>query len=86
LIAMDFDQAVVGIASQPFWLFWVADGKVRSHAPDYFARRVDGSAVVVDCRPVERRPPRDVAALRLRGGHAGCWVGSTAWSAPRTRL
>src|SRR6185437_15909205 len=23
--------------------------------------------------------------LRLRGGHAGCWVGSTAWSAPRTR-
>jgi hypothetical protein len=28
---MDFDQAVVGIASQPFWLFWVADGKVRSH-------------------------------------------------------
>ena len=63
LIAMDFDQAVVGIASQPFWLFWVADGKVRSHAPDYFARRVDGSAVVVDCRPVERRPPRDVAAF-----------------------
>lgn len=63
LIAMDFDQAVVGIASQPFWLFWVADGKVRSHAPDYFARRVDGSAMVVDCRPVERRPPRDVAAF-----------------------
>ena len=63
MIAMDFDQAVVGIASQPFWLFWVADGKVRSHAPDYFARRVDGSAVVVDCRPVERRPPCDVAAF-----------------------
>ena len=63
MIAMDFDQAVVGIASQPFWLFWFADGKVRSHAPDYFARRVDGSAVVVDCRPVERRPPRDVAAF-----------------------
>ena len=51
---MDFDPAVAGIGSQPFWLFWVADGKVRSHAPDYFARRVDGSAVVVGCRP----PPR----------------------------
>jgi hypothetical protein len=64
LIAMDFDQAVVGIASQPFWLFWTAeDGKDRSHAPDYFARRADGSAVVVDCRPVERRKPRDVAAF-----------------------
>ena len=32
-----------------------------SHAPDFFARRADGSAVVVDCRPVERRKPRDVA-------------------------
>lgn len=45
-------------------MFWIAeDGKVRSHSPDYFARRVDGSAVVVDCRPVERREPRDVAAF-----------------------
>ncbi len=31
-----------------------------SHAPDYFARRADGSAVVVDCRPAERRKPRDI--------------------------
>jgi hypothetical protein len=63
-MALDFDATVVGIASQPFWLSWTtAEGRVRSHAPDYFARRVDGSAVVVDCRPVERRPPRDVAAF-----------------------
>src|ERR1700704_2291433 len=56
LVAMDFDPTVVGIASQPFWLSWtVGDGWVCSHAPDYFARRVDGSAVVVGCRPVERR-------------------------------
>src|SRR5262245_10610154 len=62
VMALDFDATVVGIASQPFWLSWTReDGKVGSHAPDYFARRVDGSAVVVDCRPVERRPPRDVA-------------------------
>ena len=45
---MDFDQAVVGIASQPFWLFWVADGKVRSHAPDYFARRVAATGALPD--------------------------------------
>src|SRR5258706_200325 len=31
-----------------------------SHAPDYFARRADGSAVVVDCRPAGRRKPADV--------------------------
>src|SRR5687767_7946187 len=72
LMAMDFDRMVVGIASQLFWLFWtMGDGKVRSHAPDCFARRVDGSAVVVDCRPVDRRPPRDVVDLRLRRGATG---------------
>jgi hypothetical protein len=61
---LDFDPAVVAIASQPFWLFWTTvEGRSRSHAPDYFTRRADGSAVVVDCRPVERRPARDLAAF-----------------------
>ena len=47
---------------RPFWLHWTdAAGKPVSHAPDFFARRTDGSAVVLDCRPAERRPPRDVA-------------------------
>jgi hypothetical protein len=47
---------VVGISSQPFWLFWTAaNGKAVSHAPDYFVRRGDGSAVVLDCRPIGRR-------------------------------
>jgi hypothetical protein len=62
LVAIDFDSSVVGIASQPFWLHWTdVDGERVSHAPDYFARRRDGSALVIDCRPVERRKPRDVA-------------------------
>jgi hypothetical protein len=53
---------VVGIASQPFLLSWRDDaGKLISHAPDYFARRADGTSVVVGCRPVERRKPRDAA-------------------------
>ena len=52
---------MTGIASQPFWLRWTGDAGGRvSHAPDYFARRADGSAVVVDCRPAERRKPRDI--------------------------
>ncbi|HXA60891.1 MAG TPA: TnsA-like heteromeric transposase endonuclease subunit, partial [Streptosporangiaceae bacterium] len=64
LMLLDFDPAVVRIASQPFWLFWVtAEGKARSHAPDYFARRRDGSGVVIDCRPVGRRKPRDMVAF-----------------------
>jgi hypothetical protein len=54
LMLLDFDPAVVAIASQPLWLFWTAEeGKSRSHAPDYFARLRDGSGVVIDCRPVE---------------------------------
>jgi hypothetical protein len=61
-MVLDFDPAVVGIASQPFWLAWTDQaGKRVSHAPDFFARHADGSAVVIDCRPVERRGPRDVA-------------------------
>ena len=46
-MALDFDPTVVGIASQPFWLYWSDEaGKPDSHAPDFFARRRDGSAVV----------------------------------------
>lgn len=62
LMLLDFDPAVVGVSSQPFWLFWaVESGKVRSHAPDYFARLDDGSALVVDCRPADRIKPKDAA-------------------------
>jgi hypothetical protein len=63
LMLLDFDPGVVGIASQPFWLFWTEGDKRRSHAPDYFARRVDGTAVVVDCRPLDRIKPRDAVAF-----------------------
>ena len=38
------------------------EGKARSHAPDFLLRRGDGSAVVVDCCPAERRRPRDLLA------------------------
>jgi hypothetical protein len=62
LLTLDFDAMVAAIVSQPFWLSWTdGDGVRVTHAPDYFARSADGSAVVVDCRPAERRPPRDAA-------------------------
>jgi hypothetical protein len=37
LVALDFDPTVTAEASQPFWLLWRAGGKVRRHAPDFFA-------------------------------------------------
>jgi hypothetical protein len=66
LMLLDFDPAVVGIASQPFWLLWTSDkGRTRSHAPDYFVRLADGGATVLDCRPASWIKPRDAAAFEL---------------------
>ena len=71
VMLLDFDPAVAGVSSQPFWLSWAdVDGKAVSHAPDYFARRTDGSAIVVDCRPVDRRKPRDV--MKFETTRAAC--------------
>lgn len=68
LVALDFDPTVIGLASQPFWLSWTdACGGRYSHAPDYFARHGDGSVVVIDCRPVELRGPRDVVKFEATG-------------------
>lgn len=61
---LDFDPHVVGFASQPFWLSWPEGGRVRSHAPDFFARLDDGAGVVVDCRPAKRIRPQDAAVFR----------------------
>ncbi|MFI6724728.1 TnsA-like heteromeric transposase endonuclease subunit [Streptomyces atratus] len=74
LLLMDFDPEVVGIASQPFWLHWHDGERERRHAPDYFVRRTDGSAVVVDARADERIEPKDAEAFevtRLACGQAG---------------
>jgi hypothetical protein len=66
VMLLDFDPQVVGIAAQPFWLHWSdAEGKPVSLAPDVFARRSDGGAMVIDCRPVERREPRDLVKFAV---------------------
>jgi hypothetical protein len=71
LMLLDFDPLVVGVSSQPFWLFWGDErGRCVSHAPDYFARCADGSAVVVDCRPADRVKPRD--ALKFEATARAC--------------
>ncbi|WP_285780826.1 TnsA-like heteromeric transposase endonuclease subunit [Microtetraspora sp. NBRC 13810] len=54
LMMMDFDPDIVAFAAQPFWLIWLQEDRVRRHAPDYFARTVDGQGLVVDVRPDDR--------------------------------
>lgn len=60
LMALDADPDVVAVSSQPFWLHWAAgDGRLVRHAPDFFARLRDGTAVVVDVRADDRIEPDD---------------------------
>jgi hypothetical protein len=78
---LDFDPEVVAIASQPFWLRWRdEDDRARRHAPDYFARLRDGSAVVVDVRPDDRIPERDAATFAVTA--AAC--GTAGWEYRRS--
>ncbi|MBB4922333.1 TnsA-like heteromeric transposase endonuclease subunit [Kitasatospora kifunensis] len=64
LVALDFDPAVAGVASQPFWLLWDQGGRQpRRHAPDFFVRLADGGVLVLDSRPLERIAERDREAF-----------------------
>jgi len=60
---LDFDTAVAGFGSQPFWLSWPGDTRRRRHAPDFFARLVDGTGVVIDVRADDRIEPADAEAF-----------------------
>ena len=76
LMLMDFDPDVVAVSSQPFWLRWTdGTGRLRRHAPDFFARRADGTAVVTDVRPDDRIPARDaeVFTVTARACEAAGW-------------
>lgn len=66
VMLMDFDPGITGVASQPFWLHWQDDdGRLRRHAPDFFARRADGGGVVVDVRPDDQIPVEDAEVFRM---------------------
>lgn len=43
VLLADFDVAVAGIASQPFWLSGLDEGVQRRHAPDHLLACADGS-------------------------------------------
>ncbi|MEU4119063.1 TnsA-like heteromeric transposase endonuclease subunit [Kitasatospora sp. NPDC028055] len=63
LILLDREPAVVGIASQPFWLRWHDGQRQRRHAPDYFVRLADGRGRVVDVRADDRIDRTDAEAF-----------------------
>jgi hypothetical protein len=60
---LDFDPEVAGFASQPFWLRWRGIERDRRHAPDFFARLVDGTGVVIDVRDDDRIELADADAF-----------------------
>jgi hypothetical protein len=73
---LDFDPLIVAFAAQPFWLCWPDGQGDRKHAPDFFARRVDGTGVVVDVRPdelVDEEAAR-VFAVTARACRAAGWA------------
>lgn len=51
--------------SQPFWLHWEGAQGRRRHAQDYFARRADGSGLVVDVRADDRIEDSDAEAFKV---------------------
>jgi hypothetical protein len=66
LMALDADPEVVGVAVQPMWLHWATEsGRPVRHAPDFFARRADGTSVVIDVRADDRIGDRDAAVFAV---------------------
>jgi hypothetical protein len=75
-MVLDFDPGVVAFSSQPFQLLLGVRGDRRRHTPDFFARRCDGSAVVIDVRPDDRIGPKDAAVFAATAGVCA----SAGWS------
>lgn len=61
LMQLDRDRQVAAISSQPMWIYW--SGTARRHAPDFFVRFRDGSAAVVDVKPLALIQPDDIEAF-----------------------
>ena len=71
-MALDADPDVAAVASQPMWLHWVSEsGEARRHAPDFFARRADGTGVLIDVRPDDRVTAADGAVFAVTAVIAG---------------
>lgn len=79
LMRLDFDPDVIGISSQPFRITLPPSLPQHSHVPDYFIRRGDGSAFVLDVRPDDRVKPADQEIFQA----TKILCGSVGWSYQR---
>jgi hypothetical protein len=77
---LDFDPEIVGFSAQPFWLLWSGERGERKHAPDFFARRTDGTGVVIDVRPDDRVDPEAAEVF----GVAASACSEAGWEFRRT--
>ena len=77
---LDADPAVAAVASQPFWLSWLDGERLVRHAPDFFARRVDGTGLVIDVRADDRIEPGD--AVKFEATARACVL--AGWEYLRT--
>lgn len=59
LMRLDFDPDIKGVASQPFRITLPPLLPQTSHVPDYFLRKADGTAIVIDVRPDALVKPAD---------------------------
>ena len=65
LLELDRRPGVCGISGQPFSLSWIGELRRERHVPDFFVRSVDGSVMVLDCRPVGRADARFYAVAAI---------------------
>lgn len=80
LIALDFDPGVIAVAFRPFTLHWHGVDAAGSYVPDYFARRVDGTAVVIDVQSGKRNRFDDASTV------ASALCAQLGWSYERLEL
>jgi len=59
LRVLDFRGDIAQISSNPLWLLWAKDSGPKRHAPDFFGRRINRSALVVDVKPEHRMTDED---------------------------
>lgn len=59
LMTVDFRGEAIAVSSNPFWLLWPKGQTYHRHAPDFFIRRRDGSALVIDVKPADRLREKD---------------------------
>jgi hypothetical protein len=76
LTLLDFDPHVVGFASQPLQFHAVDTDGAWSHVPDVFARRDDGSSLLVDVKNPELL---DDSAVRLQASRTARLCERLGW-------